>query len=152
MLSSFVDSLFKVPYGTPIELPHASMWSKLVKTDFTSFLPRCMIEGMPKGTRYKEHCTARKTLWGIRSEQHSPRKMLRGTQPKGHNWETVLEGHYLRDTYTGTCSKGHVPRVTRDKIQGHTHGHVLRVMIWGSTPRDTSIGTRPVSAALLKVR
>ena len=38
MLSSFVDSLFKVPYGTPIELPHASMWSKLVKIDLKSSL------------------------------------------------------------------------------------------------------------------
>ena len=55
MLSSFVDSLFKVPYGTPIELPHASMWSKLVKIDFTSSLLLSILLFVSLGVLWASH-------------------------------------------------------------------------------------------------
>ena len=134
MLSSFVDSLFKVPYGTPIELPHASMWSKLVKIDFTSsllmlsiaypnghtlkdtiedMLQRVMIDGTPKGTQSEGHPT-RNTLRATLS-----RKTLRGMQPKEHNWETLPEGQIFRDMLQGTRTKGH-DQGTR--LKGHNWG------------------------------
>ena len=72
MLSSFVDSLFKVPYGTPIELPHASMWSKLVKIDFTSSLLMLSI-AYPNGHILKD--TLEDTLNRSWLMEH----------PKGHN-------------------------------------------------------------------
>ena len=154
MLSSFVDSLFKVPYGTPIELPHASMWSKLVKIDFTSSLLMLSI-AYPYGHTLKD--TLEDTLNGSwlmeHPKGHNPRDTPQGTHSEQHNWETLisrdmLQGTRIKGHDQGTRLKGHNWGTRlRDTPETHPKGHALRI----NPKRDTSIRTHPGFAAQLKV-